>query len=55
MALWSNTDVETSKPKYLSDDLRNGQSVSDKDATLGIAVNEAQTAGNIAKGINTPG
>jgi hypothetical protein len=55
MALWNNTDTDASKPKYLSDDLKNDQSVSDKDATLGLSVNEAQNAGNIAKGLNTPG
>lgn len=55
MALWNNTDVDASKPKYLSDELRNEQSVSDKDAALGVSVNEAQTADNIAKGLNTPG
>jgi hypothetical protein len=55
MALWGKVDNEASKPKYLSDDLRNDQSVSDKDATLGVDVSEAQTAANIAKGIKTPG
>lgn len=55
MALWNNTDVEASKPKYLSDELKNAQSVSDKDATLGLSVNEVQNSGNIAKGLNTPG
>lgn len=55
MALWNNTDTDASKPKYLSDDLKNAQSVSDKDATVGLSVNEAQNAGNIAKGLNTPG
>jgi hypothetical protein len=47
MALWSNTDTNASKPKYLN--------TADKAATLGVSVAEAQTAGNIAKGINTPG
>lgn len=47
MALWSNTDAEASKPKYLNS--------TDKAATLGVSVDEAQTAGNVAKGINTPG
>lgn len=55
MALWSNTDADASKPKYLSDTLRNDQTVSDKDATLGVDVTEAQAAANIAKGLNTPG
>ena len=47
MALWNNTDAEASKPKYLN--------VADKAATLGVDISEAQNAGNIAKGINTPG
>ena len=47
MALWNNTDAEASKPKYLN--------TADKAATLGVSVDEAQNAGNIAKGINTPG
>jgi hypothetical protein len=55
MALWNNTDADASKPKYLSDTLRNGQSVSDFDGVLGIDVTEAQAAANIAKGLNTPG
>lgn len=55
MALWSNTDADASKPKHLSDTLRNNQSVSDKDATLGVDVSEAKTSANIAKGLNTPG
>lgn len=55
MALWNNTDTDASKPKYLSDTLKNDQSVSDKDSTLGVSVNEAQNAGNVAKGLNTPG
>lgn len=55
MALWGKVDNEASKPKYLSDELRNTQTVSDKDATLGVDVSEATTAGNIAKGIKTPG
>lgn len=55
MALWGKTDVEGSKPKYLSDTLRNGQSVSDKDSTNGVSVTEATNATNVGKGINTPG
>lgn len=55
MALWGKTDVEGSKPKYLSDTLRNGQSVSDLDATSGVSVAEATNATNKGKGINTPG
>ena len=47
MALWNNTDAEASKPKYLN--------TTDKAATLGLDVSEAQTAGNTAKGLNTPG
>lgn len=47
MALWGTTDTEASKPKYLN--------TTDKAATLGVDVTEAQTAGNISKGINTPG
>ena len=55
MALWSNTDANASKPKYLSDELRNDQSVSDLDNVVGIDVTEAKVAANIAKGLNTPG
>ena len=47
MALWGKTDAEASKPKYLNS--------ADKAATLGVSVDEAQDAGNIANGINTPG
>jgi hypothetical protein len=47
MALWSNTDVDASKPKYLN--------TADAAATLGVSVIEATQAVNIAKGINTPG
>jgi hypothetical protein len=55
MALWNNTDTDASKPKYLSDDLRNTQSVSDKDATVGLSIDEAKNSQNVAKGLNTPG
>ena len=55
MALWSNTDANASKPKYLSDNLRNDQQVSDLDNVVGIDVTEAKVAANIAKGLNTPG
>lgn len=55
MALWGKTDTEANKPKYLSDTLVNGQSVSDKDSTLGIDTAEATQTANIAKGINSPG
>lgn len=47
MALWGKTDTAGSKPKYLN--------TTDKAATVGVSVEEAQTAANIAKGINTPG
>lgn len=47
MALWSNTDADASKPKYLS--------TADAAATLGVSVEEATQAVNIAKGLNTPG
>lgn len=55
MALWGKTDTNAAKPKYLSDELRNDQSVSDLDSTLGVSITEAQVAANIAKGIKTPG
>jgi hypothetical protein len=55
MALWSKVDNEAGKPKYLSDTLRNEQTVSDKDATAGVDVAEATAAVNRAKGIKTPG
>lgn len=55
MALWSKVDNEAGKPKYLSDTLVNSQSVSDKDATLGVDRVEAQAAANRAKGLKTPG
>lgn len=55
MSLWGNTDANASKPKYLSDNLRNDQQVSDLDSTVGVSITEAQAAANIAKGIKTPG
>jgi hypothetical protein len=55
MALWGKTDVEASKPKYLSDTLVNGQSVSNLDSTNGVSVVEATNATNRGKGITTPG
>jgi hypothetical protein len=55
MALWSNTDVDASKPKDLSDTLRNDQSVTDKAATLGVDIAEAQQTATRGKGIKTPG
>lgn len=36
MSLWTMTDNEAGKPKYLSDELRNEQTVSDLDATVGV-------------------
>lgn len=47
MSLWGKNDTANDKPKYLS--------ATDKAATVGISVTEAQAAANIAKGINTPG
>lgn len=47
MALWGKNDTANDKPKYLN--------TTDKAATVGVSVTEAQTAANIAKGINTPG
>jgi hypothetical protein len=47
MALWSNTDAEASKPKYLN--------AADKAATEGISVAEAQTKANKDKGVQHPG
>lgn len=47
MALWSNTDSTASKPKNLT--------TTEKTATLGVSVDEAQDSGNQAKGLNTPG
>lgn len=55
MALWGNTDQESNKPKYLSDTLRNDQTTSDLDSTVGVNVSEAQATANRAKGIKTPG
>ena len=49
------TDNDAGKPKYLSDTLRNDQTVSDKDATIGIDATEAAASGSIAKGLGTPG
>lgn len=56
MSLWGNTDTAGSKPKSLDSlPLRNGQTVSDKDATVGVSVAEAKNANNRATGIKTPG
>lgn len=60
MALWGRQDNEESKPKFLSDELRNDQEVSDKDSTYGVDAGpgtnyEAQLQVNQEKGLNTPG
>lgn len=55
MSLWKMTDEEASKPKYLSDTLRNGQSVSDLDATVGVSATEEAVTANKAKGMQHPG
>lgn len=55
MPLWGKIDNDASKPKYLSDTLRNDQTVTDKDATAGIDRAEAVEAVNRAKAIKTPG
>ena len=55
MSLWTMTDEAAGKPKYLSDELRNAQTVSDKDATIGINAAEAADSGSVAKGLTTPG
>ena len=55
MALWGKTDNEASKPKWLSDTLKNDQTTSDLDSTIGVSVGEAQVAANRAKGIKTQG
>lgn len=55
MSLWTMTDEAAGKPKYLSDTLRNEQTVSDKDSTMGISAAEAADSGSTAKGLGTPG
>lgn len=55
MALWGNTDTDASKPKYLSDTLRNDQSTTDKASTFGVSVSEAQQDSNRVDGIKVPG
>ena len=55
MSLWTMTDNDAGKPKYLSDTLRNGQSVSDLDATFGVAATEEAVTANKAKGVQHPG
>jgi hypothetical protein len=49
------TDEEAGKPKYLSDTLRNEQSVSDLDSTFGVAATEEAVTANKAKGVQHPG
>jgi hypothetical protein len=55
MSLWTMTDNDAGKPKYLSDTLRNGQTVSDLDATLGVSATEAADTGSKSKGLGTAG
>lgn len=55
MALWGKVNDAANKPKFLSEVLRNDQTVSDFDATEGIDVAAAQDSANIAKGITSPG
>jgi hypothetical protein len=55
MSLWTMTDEAAGKPKYLSDTLRNEQTVSDKDSTMGISAEEAADSGSAALGLTTPG
>ena len=55
MALWGKIDDAANKPKYLSDTLRNDQTVSDLDSTVGVDTTEAKVSTNRAKGIKTPG
>jgi len=55
MALWGKIDNEASKPKYLSDTLRNTQTVTDKASTIGVDRSEANESVNRTKGLKTPG
>lgn len=55
MSLWKMTDEEASKPKYLSDTLRNEQTVSDLDSTVGVDVSEETVTANKAKGMQHAG
>lgn len=59
MSLWTTVDEEAGKPKFQSDELRNEQTVSDKDTTYGIGLRgsswEAEYSVNRNKGIKTPG
>jgi len=49
------TDELAGKPKYLSDTLRNEQSVSDLDSTFGVSVSEEVVTANKAKGMQHAG
>ena len=55
MSLWKMTDEEASKPKYLSDTLRNDQTVSDLDSTVSVDVSEETVTANKAKGMQHAG
>ena len=55
MALWGKTDAAGSKPKFLSDELRNDQAATDKASTYGVSVSEAQQQANREKGVKHPG
>lgn len=55
MALWGKTDAAGSKPKYLSDTLKNDQAATDKASVYGVSIQEAQQTGNREKGVKTPG
>ena len=55
MSLWKMTDEEASKPKYLSDTLRNDQTVSDLDSTVGVDVSEETVTANKGKGMQHAG
>lgn len=55
MSLWTMTDEEAGKPKFLSDTLRNNQSVSDLDSTVGIDTSEESVTSNKAKGFQHSG
>ena len=55
MSLWTMKDEDAGKPKYLSDTLRNEQSVTDKAATFGVDASEEAVAANKAKGMQHPG
>jgi len=55
MSLWTMTDELAGKPKYLSDTLRNDQSVSDLDSTFGVSTSEEAVIANKAKGMQHAG